>query len=216
MPLKESKVSSLTLGGNFERIKRQPRFGFNTFGQVIPVPFRGGKRNLTLIAAMDKNRGIGKGNQIPWQLTPDMQQFRRLTMHHPVIMGRKTMESLPISKVAGTHHLDGRVNIVLTRQEKYVRGMNPLAVPVGSIDEALKLVGNRQAFVIGGSEIYHEFLPHVDDIILTQIQDYFLTDTTLPFFDRSAFDEVYSSHQFKTYSYRFSYFKRHQFEDIEL
>ncbi|WP_265501620.1 dihydrofolate reductase [Paracoccus beibuensis] len=116
---------------------------------------------LTLIAAMDRNRAIGRNNTIPWHLPEDMAFFKRMTTGNTVIMGRKTWDSLPRKP------LPGRDNVVLSRQPDPGAG-----VPWLDMNAALRLIWadpDRQVFCIGGAEIYDQMLPHADRILLTQV-----------------------------------------------
>ena len=130
---------------------------------------------LSLLVAMSKNRVIGKNNQLPWHLPEDLKHFKALTMGHPIIMGRKTYES--IGKV-----LPGRTNIIVTRQKNYVI---PSAIVVDSIQSAFAAgleenSAKNEAFVIGGEEIFHQALTFSQHIYLTEIQKTFDGDTFFP------------------------------------
>ncbi|HFD86776.1 MAG TPA: type 3 dihydrofolate reductase [Gammaproteobacteria bacterium] len=115
---------------------------------------------ISLILAMDRQRAIGRQGQIPWRLSGDMQFFKQATMGKPIIMGRKTWESLG-------RPLPGRQNIVVTRSEDYVAEG---ATVVHSIDEALTVAGDaNEVMVIGGAQIYETLLPKADRIYLTQV-----------------------------------------------
>ena len=104
---------------------------------------------LFAVVAIGKNGVIGnKDNEIPWKLPADMKHFKELTMGHPIIMGRKTYESIG-------KPLPGRLNIVVTRQKDF---QAPGCTVVTSVDEAMKAVGNQDAAVIGGAEIYNLFI----------------------------------------------------------
>ena len=118
---------------------------------------------LTLIAAVDRRGAIGRGGGLLWQEREDQQHFRRVTMGCPVIMVRKTWDSLP----ARFRPLPGRRNIVVTRDAKW-RADGADAVP--SLDAALALVAEApRAFVIGGGEVYALALPLADELVLTEI-----------------------------------------------
>jgi dihydrofolate reductase len=116
---------------------------------------------ISLVAAMAENRVIGRGMDIPWDLQDDRRRFRELTWGRPVIMGRKTFETLE-------RPLPGRVNIVLTRK----RDVAPEGYLVAHDPEgALKLAGGAdEVFICGGGEIYREFLHLADRIYLTVVQ----------------------------------------------
>ena len=118
---------------------------------------------ICIIAAVAKNRVIGKDNQLLWHIPEDMKHFRELTRGKPVIMGRKTWESLP----ERFRPLPGRQNIVVTRNKAYVAEGALLA---GSLDEALRITGgSTEIFVIGGAEIYRQALLLADTLYLTEI-----------------------------------------------
>lgn len=126
---------------------------------------------VTIIAAMAANRVIGKDGAMPWHLADDLARFRAITMGHPVIMGRKTFESLG-------RPLPGRQNIVLTRRKGYA----PEGVTVArTLDEALELAGAaREVFICGGGEVYREALPLAARILLTVIHCDYDGDTVFP------------------------------------
>ena len=123
---------------------------------------------LSIIVAMDENRVIGKDNKIPWHIPNDLKRFKRLTTGHPVIMGRKTYQSIC---VAIGKPLPNRINIVLTRHDTHE--LSACCTPVSSWEEALKRArvstGGEETFIIGGAEIYKLALPHVDRIYLTRV-----------------------------------------------
>ena len=131
---------------------------------------------LTLIAAVARNGVIGKDNALPWRLSEDLKRFKALTMGHPIVMGRKTWESLG-------RPLPGRSNIVITRTKDYrAEG----ATVVHTIDEALATAQDAaEVFVIGGAEIYTMTLPHADCLQLTELAADFEGDVRFPSFDRS-------------------------------
>lgn len=139
---------------------------------------------LSLIAAVARNGVIGDGKQLPWRLPEDMAHFRRVTAGRTVIMGRRTWDSLPEK----FRPLPGRRNVVVTRQSAW-RAAG--AEVVSSPEAAMALLGaDEHAFVIGGAELYVALLPHVDELVLTEIDHDFPGDTRLPDFDRRAFAEV--------------------------
>ena len=135
---------------------------------------------LTLIAAVARNGVIGLNNSLPWRLAADLKHFKALTLGHPVIMGRKTHESIG-------KPLPGRENIVISRKP----GLEIPGVSVASsLEAALALcLGEPVVFVIGGGEIYRAALPLADGIVLTEIGQGFEGDTKFPDWDRAAFRE---------------------------
>ena len=135
---------------------------------------------ISMIAAVGKNLELGKNNDLIWHFKEDMKFFKETTMGHPVIMGRKTFESLPKA-------LPGRKNIVISANPKYKADG---AEVVASVEEAIKLAEaeNTEAFVIGGGRIYTEFLPYADNLYLTEINaECPDADTYFPEFNKSDY-----------------------------
>ena len=114
---------------------------------------------ITLIIARARNGVIGADGRMPWHIPADLRRFKRLTMGRPMIMGRKTFDSLPSL-------LDGRRHIVLTRDRAWHEDGAEVAL---SVEEALALANAPQVMVIGGAEIYRLFLPLADRIELTEV-----------------------------------------------
>ena len=115
--------------------------------------------SVSIIAAIGRNRELGKGNDLIWHFKDDMKFFKETTTGSTVIMGRKTFESLPKA-------LPNRRNIVISRNKDFkAEG----AEVVGSVEEALKTAKNDEIFIIGGGRIYTEFLPLADKLYLTEI-----------------------------------------------
>jgi dihydrofolate reductase len=139
---------------------------------------------VSVVAAVARGGVIGRNGGIPWRLAEDMQHFRSLTMGHPVVMGRRTWESLPDR----FRPLPGRGNVVVTRNPDWsAQG----ADRAGSIEEALDLLESEpQVYVIGGGEIYTAALPFADELVLTEIDADIEGDTTFPSWDRGEFAEV--------------------------
>lgn len=136
---------------------------------------------ISLIAAMDRNRVIGKDNALPWRMPADLKRFRELTRGKPVIMGRKTHESIG-------RPLPERPNVVMTRDPKWrAEG----CVVVRSVDEALKAAGNApEIMIIGGAQIFKHFLPIANRMYLTLIDAEFEGDTFFPEFDEGEWVET--------------------------
>ena len=145
---------------------------------------------ISMIAALGaRTRAIGKDNDLLWKgLKPDMKRFKTLTIGHPVIMGRKTLESLP----PNYRPLPGRVNIVLSRAKACDRS---LMVSAHNIEEALynaeRCPGSEEIFVIGGSEIYAQFMPYADRLYLTLVESDAEGETFFP--DYGDFRKVIES-----------------------
>ncbi len=153
---------------------------------------------ISLIAAIGENNVIGNRGQLPWHLPADMRHFRALTLGKPVIMGRITHES--IGKA-----LSGRKNIVLARGPSY-RAVG--CTVARSVDEALAEVGKREeGMVIGGAEVYRQFLPRADRMYLTLVHHTFVGDVFFPAYDISAWNivsrEDYAPDSENIYSYSF-------------
>ena len=129
---------------------------------------------LVLIAAVARNGVIGDGEKMPWHLPEDLAHFRRATQGCPVIMGRRTWESLP----ARFRPLPGRRNVVVTRQTDWSDAGAEVA---HSLDEALaRLAEAPRVFVIGGGQLYAQALAQADELVLTEIDADFDGDTCFP------------------------------------
>lgn len=131
------------------------------------------QRNITLVAAMDKAGAIGKDNKLPWSLPSDLYHFKLLTLKGTVVMGRRTFESIG-------KPLPDRRNIVLSRDMSYrPRG----EVVARSVDEVFRLTEHdEKIFVIGGGEIYKQFLPHVNRLVISEVDVEIHGDTYMPDF----------------------------------
>lgn len=142
---------------------------------VSPVT-RSGPR-VYLVVALASNGVIGARGKLPWHVPEDLQHFKRLTLGHPVIMGRRTWESLGKA-------LPGRDNIVVTRRSGYQAAGASVAA---SVQAALALCADEPvAFVIGGAEIYAAALPLADGLVVTEIDRDYEGDTRFPAWDRNA------------------------------
>jgi dihydrofolate reductase len=138
---------------------------------------------LSIIVAVAENNVIGKDNQLIWHLPADLKHFKVLTMGHPMIMGRKTFESIG-------NPLPGRVSIIISRQPAY-RVSN--CVVTHSLEQAVSeanQLGSQEAFVIGGAEIYRQAIPITDKIYLTEVHHCFIGDTFFPEMLPSVWREV--------------------------
>jgi dihydrofolate reductase len=115
---------------------------------------------ISMIVARSRNHVIGRDNQMPWKISADLQFFKRVTMGHPVIMGRKTWESIG-------RPLPGRRNIIVSRNMAYEVSGGEL---VGSLDEALKSLSEfERVFVIGGEQLFTQAFPKADRLYITEI-----------------------------------------------
>jgi len=139
---------------------------------------------LALIAACGRGRVIGIDNRLPWHLPEDMKFFRETTRGKPVIMGRKTWESLP----EAFRPLPGRLNIVVSRNAGFQAAGGTV---VGSLPEALSAARDANiAFVIGGAELYRQALPLADRLILTEIDQDYPGDAFFPAFSPEEWAEA--------------------------
>lgn len=135
---------------------------------------------LTLVVAVDANNGIGINNQLPWHLPEDLAHFKRTTSGHPIIMGRKTFDSIG-------RPLPNRRNIVITRNPDWQRdGVEA----VTSIAAAKALVGDAPAFIIGGGQIFADTLAEADRLIVTHIDKVFDCDAFFPAIDPAQWKEI--------------------------
>lgn len=138
---------------------------------------------LSLVVAASENDVIGDHGAIPWHLPDDLKFFRELTKGRPVIMGRKTYESIG-------HALPGRTNIIITRRDDYAA---PDCIVTSSIADAIlqaEATGADEAFIIGGGEIYKEALSRAHRVHLTRVHAHVDGDATFPALDRAAWRET--------------------------
>jgi dihydrofolate reductase len=134
----------------------------------------------SLVVAMARNRVIGRDNALPWRLPAELAHFKRVTLGHPVVMGRKTYESIG-------KPLPGRLNIVVTRNRDF---RAPGCEVVGSLQEAYKAAGDAdEVSIIGGTSLFEAALPTADRIHLTEVDAEVEGDTWFPDFDRSQWQE---------------------------
>jgi dihydrofolate reductase len=135
----------------------------------------------TLVVAMARNRVIGRDNQLPWRLPDEIAYFKRVTMGHPIVMGRRTYESIG-------KPLPGRMNIVVTHDHAY---QAPGCTVVGSLGEAWAAAAQAdEVCVIGGTSLFRESLPIADRIHLTLVDADVPGDTYFPAFDRGEWRET--------------------------
>lgn len=139
---------------------------------------------ITLIAAMAANRAIGLAGDLPWRLPADLKRFKALTHGHPMIMGRKTFDSI------GGSPLPGRWTVVLTRDPQWSA---PGVQVAHTLDEALTMAeatGDGEVFVAGGEDVFRRALDRADRLQLTRIHRDFPGDTFFPEFDEAQWQEV--------------------------
>ncbi|MBI2406040.1 MAG: dihydrofolate reductase [Candidatus Harrisonbacteria bacterium] len=150
---------------------------------------------LSIIVALDKKNGIGSRNGLPWTLPADLKHFKEVTMGHPIIMGRKTHESIGRA-------LPGRKNIIITRQKDYAAPgcevVDSLEGAIAAADSSLRgdptAVGltkqSHEVFVIGGGEIFAQVLPRVQKLYVTEVNHEFPADVYFPEFNKNEWREV--------------------------
>ncbi|HUI06725.1 MAG TPA: dihydrofolate reductase [Verrucomicrobiae bacterium] len=139
---------------------------------------------IILIAGIAEDGTIGDRGKIPWHISGDLKRFKRLTMGHPIIMGRKTYESIG-------KPLPGRTNIVLTRSPSFATP--PEVLKFDGLDAALDHCRKQReeiVFVIGGREVYRQTLPVADKLFLTEVHRPVTGDTKFPDYDRSQWQEI--------------------------
>ena len=158
---------------------------------------------IKIIVAISKNRVIGDSNKLIWNLPSDLKRFKEITTGHPIVMGRKTFESIG-------RPLPNRRNIIITRDEEYeIEGCEV----VNSIEEALLLTGN-DCFIIGGGEIYKQTLHIAEQIYMTIVDEEFLGDTQFPELTNSWYvskKEDFLSDDKNPYNYSFILYEKYEF-----
>ena len=158
---------------------------------------------VSLVAAMSENRVIGRGGKLPWHLPKDLKFFKKLTVDHTVIMGRKTFDEIK-------RPLDNRRNVVITRNHAF----QPHGVTVvPSLDEALALgATEEEVFVIGGGTVFRLALPRADRLYLTVVHAQVEGDTWFPEFDKDAWvlesDERHEADDKHAYAFSFRTYRR--------
>lgn len=152
---------------------------------------------ISMIAAIGKNRELGKNNKLLWSIKEDMQWFRAHTMNKPVVMGRKTYESIG-------KPLKNRLNIVLTRDMSFNPDPNVLvAHDIGNVLYHVK--DEKEVMIIGGAEIYKQFLPFTNRMYLTEIDKEFEADTFFPEFDKSKWGHYFHKEGSEDVGFNYSF-----------
>ncbi|MEX2168893.1 MAG: dihydrofolate reductase [Pirellulales bacterium] len=145
---------------------------------------------LSILVAISENGVIGRDGGLPWRLSGDLKRFKQLTMGHTIIMGRRTWESIG-------RPLPGRRTVVVSRQVDYLTGVD--GVPVAhSLDEAIRMaeqLGDVEAFVVGGAELYREALGRADRVYLTRVLAEIAGDTSFPTVDWNGWQQLESTAQ---------------------
>ncbi|KAA9327202.1 dihydrofolate reductase [Hymenobacter busanensis] len=160
---------------------------------------------VALVVAVAENGVIGRDNQLPWHLPNDLKQFKQVTMGHPIVMGRRTYESIG-------RPLPGRRNIVVTRQSDWkAEGCEVAHSVLGALELARQY--DEQVFVIGGAEIYRQALPAADTVYLTEVHHTVPGDAALPPFTtdewREENRERHEPDEKHAYPYSFVTLRRH-------
>lgn len=154
------------------------------------------KPTISIIAAVAEHNVIGKGNRLLWYISPDFKRFKAITSGHPIIMGRKTHESIG-------KPLPNRTNIIVTRDKEYTKEG---CVTAYSLEEALekaKKVDQEELFIIGGGELYRQALPYADKLYLTLVHAQFDGDVYFP--DYSEFKTVLSKEEHESDGYTYTF-----------
>ena len=158
---------------------------------------------ISFVVAIGQNNVMGKDNAIPWHIPADLKFFKKVTMGHPIVMGRKTYDSIG-------KPLPGRENIIMTRNQNYAQEG---CTVIHTIEELLKLEEkNEEVCVIGGAEIFKITFPHADRLYLTKINHEFEGDTFFPDFDESEWkiisEEKGPKDEKNPYDYTFFIYER--------
>src|SRR5262245_20888513 len=160
---------------------------------------------ISAIVAMSENRVIGDDNQLPWHLPSDLKHFKTLTSGHPILMGRKTYESIG-------RPLPNRTNIVITRNHAFQANG---CVIVKSIEEAVShaiSIHQNEIFIIGGAEVYKQFMPDIEKIYLTIVHEIFEGDAFFPELNpgewKEASRELHEADEENDYDYSFIVLER--------
>lgn len=160
---------------------------------------------LSIIAAIAANGVIGRGDDLPWQLSADLKRFKALTMGHHLILGRKTFDSIGRS-------LPGRTMVVISRSRPRLPSDVLLADSLGAAIEIAISTGDGEAFVAGGAQIYTLALPLADRLYLTRIEASFEGDTLFPKFDQSDWilsdEEIHPATESTPWQFRFQVWDR--------
>lgn len=175
----------------------------NLAGKTHPLPMTHYPSRVSIIVAMAKNRVIGAANGIPWHLPNELKLFKSVTIGHPIVMGRRTYESI-------NRLLPGRTTVIVTRQPGY---QVPGAIIAHSLEDAIAACpAEDEIFVIGGGELYKSALPMADRIYLTTVDAAPDGDTFMPEFDlgewRETSSQSYPADNEHRYAYRFAVYDR--------
>jgi dihydrofolate reductase len=154
------------------------------------------KPRISIIAAVAKNRAIGKDNKLLWHISEDLQRFKKITSGHPMIMGQKTFESLG-------KPLPNRTNIILTLDKSY-QALG--CIIAHSIEEAVKIASEKdkeEIFFIGGGSVYSQAIKFADKLYLTLVEGEYDADTFFP--DYSEFKKITFEEPHESAGYRYKF-----------
>ncbi|MCL5019058.1 MAG: dihydrofolate reductase [Patescibacteria group bacterium] len=151
---------------------------------------------ISIIAAMDEKRGIGKNGQIPWHISEDLQRVKKLTTGHTIVMGRKTFESIG-------HPLPNRKNIIVTHNLSYNSMGCEVAISLHDAIEFAKAAGETECFIFGGGDIFAQAIMFADELYLTIVKGDFGADTFFP--DYSEFTHKIVDQDLEEGNYKFKF-----------
>ena len=162
------------------------------------------KPTITLIAVLDNNNLIGSNNTLPWHLPADLKHFKQTTLHHTVVMGRKTFDSI------GRRPLLHRTNIVVTRNVNY---QSDEVIVVNSLEQAIDAATDEnEIFIAGGAQIYRDAVSYADKLVITRVHHTFEGDTYFPAIDEQQWKEMHQEYhqpdEKNTYPYSFHTYMR--------
>lgn len=160
---------------------------------------------ISIIAAMDQKRGIGKDNKIPWHIREDLIKLKSLTRGHIVILGRKTYDSMVFYYNRTGNPMPGKLYFVVTREKSYIPARDN-AMAVSSIEEAIakaKEQEQNETFIIGGHQIFEQTIGLADKLYLTIVEGDFDADTFFP--DYSDFKKIASEEKRESDGYRYRF-----------
>ena len=159
---------------------------------------------VSIIVAMDEKRGIGKDNKIPWHIKEDLIRLKNLTKDHVVILGRKTYDSMNWYYNRSGNPMPAKLYIVVTRDESY-KPERENARTAHSLEEALKVAGSEDVYILGGGQIFAEALEKnlVDRLDIMKVEGDFEADTFFP--DYSSFHKVISEEEQQNENYKFKF-----------
>lgn len=160
---------------------------------------------INMIACMGKNRAIGKNNQMPWKLPADLKHFKKITTPFTVVMGRKTYESIG-------KPLPDRINVILTTDKNYQAEGCTVYHDIPTLIENEFVEEGNTIFVIGGAEIYKQFLPYANKLYVTIIEEEFEADAYFPEINLKEWEQISFEKGIKDeknkYDYNFYEYKR--------